>query len=58
MQGKRENEYLVLKKDYDKLLSEKSNDIIRKNSCLDEGSIEVKFFDYKLGRKNSIFFIL
>lgn len=43
-------------KDYDKLLAEKSNDIIRKNSYLDEGSIKVEFFDYKSGRKKFYIF--
>ena len=43
-------------KDYDKLLQEKSNDIIWKGGYRDENDIEVKFFDYKLGRKNIYIF--
>ena len=44
-------------KDYDKLLQEKSNDIIWKSGYRDENDIEVKFFDYKLGRKKYLYFL-
>ena len=44
--------------DYDKLLQEKSNDILRKGSYYDdENFIEVEFFDYKLGRKKYLYFL-
>ena len=43
---------------YDKLLQEKSNDIIWKSGYRDENSIEVKFFDYKLDRKKYLYFLV
>lgn len=60
MQEKRKGEekkrVFSTEKDYDKLLKEKNNDIIWKGGYRDENSIEVKFFDYKLGRKNIYIF--
>ena len=56
--GEEKKRVFSTEEDYDKLLQEKSNDILRKGSYYDdENSIEVEFFDYKLGRKKiSIFF--
>ena len=60
--GEEKKRVFSTEKDYDKLLQEKSNDIIWKSgySVKDsedsEESIEVEFFDYKLGRKNIYIF--
>lgn len=54
--GEEKKRVFSTEKDYDKLLQEKSNDIIWKGGYRDENSIEVKFFDYKLGRKNIYIF--
>ena len=58
MQGKRKKRVFSTEENYDKLLQEKSNDILRKGSYYDdENSIEVEFFDYKLGRKKYLYFL-
>ena len=54
--GEEKKRVFSTEKDYDKLLKEKNNDIIWKGGYRDENSIEVKFFDYKLGRKNIYIF--
>ena len=54
--GEEKKRVFSTEKDYDKLLQEKSNDIIWKSGYRDENSIEVKFFDYKLNRKNIYIF--
>ena len=54
--GEEKKRVFSTEKDYDKLLQEKSNDIIWKSGYRDENSIEVEFFDYKLGRKNFYIF--
>ena len=55
--GEEKKRVFSTEEDYDKLLQEKSNDILRKGSYYDdENSIEVEFFDYKLGRKNIYIF--
>ncbi|MDU7961628.1 MAG: hypothetical protein E7J28_02950 [Streptococcus sp.] len=56
--GEEKKRVFSTEKDYDKLLQEKSNDILRKGSYYDdENSIEVEFFDYKLGRKKYLYFL-
>ena len=64
--GEEKKRVFSTEKDYDKLLQEKSNDIIWKSgySVKDsedsedsEESIEVEFFDYKLGRKKYLYFL-
>ena len=60
--GEEKKRVFSTEKDYDKLLQEKSNDIIWKggysvkDSEDSEESIEVEFFDYKLGRKKYFLF--
>ncbi|WP_024783507.1 hypothetical protein [Streptococcus mutans] len=56
--GEEKKRVFSTEEDYDKLLQEKSNDILRKGSYYDdENSIEVEFFDYKLGRKKYLYFL-
>ena len=55
--GEEKKRVFSTEKDYDKLLQEKSNDIIWKGGYRDENDIEVKFFDYKLGRKKYLYFL-
>ena len=56
--GEEKKRVFSTEEDYDKLLHEKSNDILRKGSYYDdENSIEVEFFDYKLGRKKYLYFL-
>ena len=55
--GEEKKRVFSTEKDYYKLLQEKSNDIIWKSSYSDENSIEVEFFDYKLGRKKYLYFL-
>lgn len=64
--GEEKKRVFSTEEDYDKLLQEKSNDIIWKSgySVKDsedsedsEESIEVEFFDYKLGRKKYLYFL-
>ena len=57
--GEEKKRVFSTEKDYDKLLKEKSNDIIWKGGYRDENDndIEVKFFDYKLGRKKYLYFL-
>lgn len=56
--GEEKKRVFSTEKDYDKLLQEKSNDIIWKSGYRDENSIEVKFFDYKLDRKKYLYFLV
>lgn len=56
--GEEKKRVFSTEEDYDKLLQEKSNDILRKGSYYDdENSIEVEFFDYRLGRKKYLYFL-
>ena len=56
--GEEKKRVFSTEEDYDKLLQEKSNDILRKGSYYDDGNfIEVEFFDYKLGRKKYLYFL-
>lgn len=56
--GEEKKRVFSTEEDYDKLLQEKSNDILRKGSYYDdENSLEVEFFDYKLGRKKYLYFL-
>lgn len=58
--GEEKKRVFSTEKDYDKLLQEKSNDIIWKGAYSvkdSEESIEVEFFDYKLGRKKYLYFL-
>lgn len=61
--GEEKKRVFSTEEDYDKLLQEKSNDIIWKSgysvkeSEESEESIEVEFFDYKLGRKKYLYFL-
>lgn len=56
--GEEKKRVFSTEEDYDKLLQEKSNDILRKGSYYDdENSIEVEFFDYKSGRKKYLYFL-
>lgn len=55
--GEEKKRVFSTEKDYDKLLQEKSNDIIWKSSYSDENDIEVRFFDYKLDRKKYLYFL-
>lgn len=55
--GEEKKRVFSTEKDYDKFLKEKNNDIIWKGGYRDENDIEVKFFDYKLGRKKYLYFL-
>ena len=57
--GEEKKRVFSTEKDYDKLLKEKSNDILWKGGYRDENDndIEVKFFDYKLGRKKYLYLL-
>ena len=61
--GEEKKRVFSTEEDYDKLLQEKSNDIIWKSgysvkdSEESDESIEVEFFDYKLGRKKYLYFL-
>ena len=58
MQGRKDNESIVIKKNYEKLYNEKRNDIVWENSYYDyDRNKEVDFFDYSLGEKKYLYFL-